>query len=148
MYSVIVSTYAFASACASLSTHCDLANSWKTDVLEQIGRSEVDGATYYGGIDASNSLKIESTAYVVLIYAKLNDSGNNFLLLRVEVSFTTAKRVRRIWIDSRHRGCIGGLIDVREAHERSEQLWVALVVLFERSRRPFVHGGCDELRYV
>ena len=78
VYSAIVSTYAFASACASLSTHCDLANSWKTDVLEQIGRSEVDGATYYGGIDASNSLKIESTAYVVLIYAKLNDSGNNF----------------------------------------------------------------------
>ena len=38
----------------------------------------MDGATSYGGIGASNSLKIESTAYVVLIYAKLNDSGNNF----------------------------------------------------------------------
>ena len=78
VYSVIVSTYAFASACASLSTHCDLANSWITGVLELIGTSEVDGATSYGGVGASNSLKIESTAYVVLIYAKMSDSGNNF----------------------------------------------------------------------
>ena len=78
VYSVIVSTYAFASACASLSTHCDLANSWKSDVLEQIGTSELDAATSYGGIGASNSLKIESTAYVVLIFSKMNDSGNNF----------------------------------------------------------------------
>jgi len=78
VYSVILSTYAFASACASLSTHCDLANSWKTGVLELIGTSEVDGATSYGGVGASNSLKIESTAYVALIYAKMSDSGNNF----------------------------------------------------------------------
>jgi hypothetical protein len=38
----------------------------------------VDGATSYGGVGASNSLRIESTAYVVLIYAKMSDSGNNF----------------------------------------------------------------------
>ena len=56
-----------------------------TGVLELIGTSEVDGATSYGGVCASNSLKIESTAYVVLIYAKMSDSGNNFCYSALEI---------------------------------------------------------------
>jgi CD109 antigen len=80
VYSVIVSVYALVSVCAedSFNAYCDLATTWIRTVIEKIGNNEIDGAVSYGGTGSSNALKIETTAYVVLIYTKMRDSGNNF----------------------------------------------------------------------
>ena len=81
-------------------------------------------------IGASNSLKIESTAHVVLPYAKLNDS-EIILLFDAEVSFYNSETSSGGYGSTQDAVvALESLIDVREAHERSEQLWVTSLLSF------------------